>query len=153
MLSHFGYQRNNVVICGYTLEKSLGNEGERTASYDPTQAYAGEAACENVLPSLAALGLAFDVALIDGSHNAAYLRRELEAIVPMLRPGALLILDDVTDVWVGIRDLFGELVAPDSPWPLEVLGHDGRIGVLRRASTGNSGRDGAEAREISTAEA
>jgi hypothetical protein len=134
VLSHFGYQRNNLVICGYSLEKSLGNEGERTASYDPQDAFASEVACENVVPSLAALGLTLDVALVDGSHNAAYLRRELDAIVPLLRSGGLLILDDVTDVWVGIRDLFGELGSVDSQWPLEVLGHDGRIGVLRRAA-------------------
>jgi hypothetical protein len=72
--------------------------------------------------------------VVDGSHNAAYLRRELEAIVPLLRVGALLILDDVSDVWVGIRDLFGELGTPESPWPLEVLDHDGRTGILRRTA-------------------
>jgi hypothetical protein len=87
-----------------------------------------------VLLSLAAVGLQLDVAVVDGSHNAAYLRRELEAIVPLLRVGALLVLDDVTDAWAGIRDLFGELGAPGSAWPLEALDHDGRIGVLRRAS-------------------
>jgi Methyltransferase domain len=151
LLSHFGYQRNNLVICGYSLEKSLGNEGERTAGYDPEQAYASEVACENVLSSLTALGLALDVALVDGSHNASYLRRELEAIVPLLRPGALLILDDVTDVWVGIRDLFGELGAADSPWPLEVLDHDGRIGVLRRAAAAGSPQGETEHR-VSAAE-
>jgi hypothetical protein len=92
-----------------------------------------------VLLSLAAVGLQLDVAVVDGSHNAAYLRRELEAIVPLLRVGALLVLDDVTDAWAGIRDLFGELGAPGSAWPLEALDHDGRIGVLRRASTEAAG--------------
>jgi hypothetical protein len=135
VLTHFGYQQYNVVICGYSLEKSLGNEGLRTDEYDPKGASATEAACENVLISLAAVGLQLDVAVVDGSHNAAYLRRELEVIVPLLRVGALLILDDVTDVWVGIRDLFGELGAPGSSWPLEVLEHDGRLGILRRAPT------------------
>jgi hypothetical protein len=133
VLNHFGYQRHNVVICGYSLEKSLGNEGISTDSYDPEAAYEAEVACENVLLSLAGLGAQLDLAVVDGSHNAAYLRRELEVIVPLLRVGALLILDDVTDVWVGIRDLFGELGSPGSSWPLEVLDHDGRIGVLRRA--------------------
>ena len=87
-----------------------------------------------MLLSLTGIGLQLDVAVVDGSHNAAYLRRELETIVPMLRAGALLFLDDVSEVWVGIRDLFGELGAPGSQWPLEVLDHDGRIGVLRRTS-------------------
>jgi hypothetical protein len=132
VLTHFGYQPYNVVICGYSLEKSLGNEGVSTDEYDPEGAYVTEAACENVLVSLAGVGLQLDVAVVDGSHNAAYLRRELEAIVPLLRAGGLLILDDVSDVWAGIRDLFGELGAEGSPWPLEVLDHDGRIGVLRR---------------------
>jgi hypothetical protein len=141
VLNHFGYQRYNVVICGYSLEKSLGNEGAATVDYDPMGAFAQEQACENVLLSLAGLGLSLDVAVVDGSHNAPYLRRELEAIVPLLRDGALLILDDVTDVWVGIRDLFGELGSPDSQWPLEVLDHDGRIGVLRRATAGASAKE------------
>jgi hypothetical protein len=135
VLTHFGYQPYNVVICGYSLEKSLGTDGIRTEEYEPKRAYTTEAACENVLLSLAAVGLQLDVAVVDGSHNAAYLRRELETIVPLMRVGALLVLDDVTDAWAGIRDLFGELGAPGSAWPLEALDHDGRIGVLRRAST------------------
>jgi predicted O-methyltransferase YrrM len=132
LLGHFGYQRHNVVICGYSLEKTLGNEGLRSDRYDPTKVHAEEAACENVLLSLAELELPLDVVLIDGTHNAAYLRRELETILPPLRPGGLLILDDVTDVWVGIRELFGELGAPGSPWPLQVVDHDGRLGILQR---------------------
>jgi hypothetical protein len=132
LLSYFGYQRHNVVICGYSLEKTLGNDGVPSDLYDPTKVHAGEVACENVLLSLAELELPLDVVLIDGTHNAAYLRRELQTILPLLRPGGLLILDDVTDVWVGIRKLFGELGAPDSPWPLEVVDHDGRLGILQR---------------------
>jgi hypothetical protein len=139
VLTHFGYQPYNVVICGYSLEKSLGTDGFGTEEYEPERAFATEAACENVLLSLAAVGLQLDVAVVDGSHNAAYLRRELEAIVPLLRVGALLVLDDVTDAWAGIRDLFGELGASGSAWPLEALDHDGRIGVLRRASTEAAG--------------
>jgi hypothetical protein len=132
LLSYFGYQRHNVVICGYSLEKTIGNEGLRSDHYDPTKVCTGEAACENVLVSLAELDLGLDVVLIDGTHNAAYLRRELQTTLPVLRPGGLLILDDVTDVWVGIRKLFGELGAPGSPWPLEVVDHDGRLGILQR---------------------
>lgn len=134
VLSHFGYQPYNVVICGYSLEKSLGTDGIRSETYEPERAYATEAACENVLLSLAAVGLKLDVAVVDGSHNAAYLRRELETIVPLLRVGGLLVLDDVTDAWAGIRDLFGELGTPGSAWPLEALDHDGRLGILRRAA-------------------
>lgn len=134
LLTHFGYQPYNVVICGYSLGKSLGNEGVRSDDYDPQDSFTAELACENVLLSLAAIGLELDVAVVDGSHNAAYLRRELEAIVPLMRVGALLILDDVTDVWAGIRDLFGELGGPESQWPLEILDHDGRLGILRRTA-------------------
>jgi methyltransferase family protein len=128
-LSHFGYQPYNVVICGYSLEKSLGGDDIRTEDYDPKSAYTAETACENVLLSLTGVGLQLDVAVVDGSHNAAFLRRELEAIVPLLRVGGLLILDDVSDVWVGIQEVFGELGAPESIWPLEVVDHDGKLGV------------------------
>jgi hypothetical protein len=134
VLTHFGYQPYNVVICGYSLEKSFGDDAIRTDEYDPKSAWADEAACENVLLSLTGVGLQLDVAVVDGSHNAAYLRRELEAIVPLLRVGGLLILDDVSEVWAGIRDLFGELGAPGSQWPLEHVDHDGRLGVVRKTA-------------------
>lgn len=115
LLTEFGLQRGNVVICGYTLEGRVGGP-----------------AGENTLPSLERLGQRFDLAMIDGNHTPAYLRRELETIVRMLEDGGLLMLDDVSHSHEGVRRLFDELVADDA-WPLRRVARDERLGVLRKA--------------------
>jgi hypothetical protein len=134
LLSHFGLQNNNVVICGYTLQKSLGNNGVVSADgYDPVANFAGELACENTLANFEHLGQRFDLALVDGNHDADYLRRELEVLVRLIDDGGLLILDDVSHVYKAIRKLFKE-VAADSAWPLEKIANDDRLGILRKTA-------------------
>lgn len=130
LLAHFGLTERHLLLCGYSLEKSLSNDGVVFDGYDPAAAWSGEAAPENVLATLAMTGSTFDVALIDGNHDPAYLRRELSALVGLLRPGGLLVLDDVDEWWEGIQALFDEVVRGD--WPFEQVLADGRIGVLRR---------------------
>jgi predicted O-methyltransferase YrrM len=115
LLAEFGLQRNNLVICGYSLEGS----GDGDAS-------------EHTLNSLERLGQRFDLVLVDGNHDTAYLRRELEVIVRLLDDGALLMLDDVSHAYPEVRALFDALV-DDEAWPLEKLGRDERLGVLRKA--------------------
>ena len=84
--------------------------------------------------SLERLGQRFDVALIDGSHDPAYLRRELVVIVRLLEEGGLLMLDDVSTAYPEVRVVFDELV--DRPeWPLEKVGRDERLGVLRKTGS------------------
>ena len=124
LLSHFGLQRNNVVVCGYSLE--------RAEAHTVLGSFASaEPAGEETLVSLERLGVYFDLVLIDGNHDAAYLRRELEALVRLTGEGALLALDDVSHVYKDVRRLFKE-VAGDDGWPLEEVERDERVGVLRR---------------------
>ena len=114
LLGEFGLQRNNVVVPGYSLGRS--REG---------------AACEDVLANLERLGQRFDVALIDGNHDAGYVRAELGVLVRLLNDGGLLVLDDVSPEYAGLRDLFQEVVG-DGAWPLERVAGDARLGVLRK---------------------
>jgi hypothetical protein len=130
LLSHFGLQQHHTLICGYSLEKNFSNDSVVFDGYDPAQAWASESAPENVLLNLSRMGHLFDAAFIDGNHDPAYLRRELNAIGDMLVPGSLLVLDDVDPAWAGIRALFQEVAEQD--WPYEPVLADGRIGVLRR---------------------
>jgi hypothetical protein len=132
LLAHFGLTENHLLICGYSLEKCFSNDSVVFDGYDPAAAWSGESAPENVLPMLAASGRRFDAAFIDGNHDPAYLRREVQAITDMLAPGALLILDDVDAAWEGIRALFDEVAGGD--WPYEPVKADGRIGILRRVA-------------------
>ena len=117
LLESFGLQRSNLVICGHSLERSSGGP-----------------AGENVLESLERLGQRFDLALVDGSHDPAYLRRELVVIARLLEDGGLLMLDDVSTAYPEVRVVFDELV--DRPeWPVEKVGRDERLGVLRKTGS------------------
>jgi hypothetical protein len=132
LLGRLGLQSANLVICGYTLEKTPGTDGVPVEDYDAAEAWEREPACENALPNLERLRLSFDVALMDGSHIGTYARRELQVVARMVRPGGLLFLDDVDDNWQEIAELFSEASAGAGPF--ERCGHDGRVGVLRRRS-------------------
>ena len=148
LLTRFGLQHNSLLICGYSLEKVPGNDGIRSADYEPLTA--SEVACENALVSLDRLGARFSVAVMDGHHDASYLRRELRLVQGMLDEGGLLFLDDVSAVWKGIRELFKELGEEDSAWALEQIGYDGRVGALRKrvgvSESASAMLDGAPAR-------
>lgn len=133
LLSHFGLQRRTLVICGYTLEKTVASDGLAIDDDNPLAAFGAQAAPENVLPNLTSLGVRFHAAVLDGSHLGDHARRELTAVAHILEPGGLIFLDDVSDSWVEIRDLYAE-VAHDASSPLEAVAHDGRLGVLRVAA-------------------
>ena len=123
LLSHFGLQRSNLVICGYSLE--------RAEPHTATPGFgAAEPAGEETLTSLERLGLRFDLMLIDGNHDSGYLRRELDALVRLSEPGALLVVDDVSHVYKEVRRLFQD-VAADDAWPVEEVERNERLGILR----------------------
>ena len=127
LLTRFGLQNNSLLVCGYSLEKVPGNDGIKSADYEPLTA--SEVACENTLASLQRMGMRFSAVMMDGHHDAWYLRRELLLVQEMLEEGGLLFLDDVSAIWRGIRELFKEL-DEDSAWSLEKIGYDGRVGAL-----------------------
>jgi hypothetical protein len=128
LLSHFGLQRNTLVIVGYSGRKAVSNDGVIYGAYDPSQNFSRENACENVLANITVLvGTRIDVAILDGNHDAVYLRRELDELAGALRPGGLVVLDDVDTAWDELRQVYRSL--PSRKW--DDLGTDGRVGVLR----------------------
>ena len=124
LLDHFGLQRNNIVIPGYSLH--------RVANRTQAGTFADEPAGEHTLENLERLGVRFDLALIDGNHDLEYVRGELELLVRLLPGEALLMLDDIANEHTRIPELFEEVVA--GRWPFEQVDRDRRIGVLRRTS-------------------
>jgi hypothetical protein len=136
LLAHFGLSERHLLICGYSLDKCFSNDGVVFEGYDPAAAWAAEAAPENVLPGLAAIGQRFDAAFIDGNHDAAYLRRELAEITELLEPGGVLVLDDVDENWAQIHGLFDEVSG--GGWPYERVLADGRVGILQRVGDDHS---------------
>jgi len=128
LLSHFRLQSRAIVVAGYSGSKSVSNDGGVFGGYDPEQHFPREAACENVIANLGSLfGRCIDIAVVDGNHEALYLRHEIHEIARALRPGGLLVLDDVDDAWAELRQVY--LSLPAAEW--QDLGSDGRVGLLR----------------------
>jgi hypothetical protein len=128
-LSRYGLQGNSLVLTGYSLEKCMGNDGFAGLGYDPEVEFSKECSAENQLLQLGELLPAtFNFAFIDGNHDGSYLSREIAAIDRLLKPGGLLILDDVD--WTELGDVFRSI---DSE-RFEYLGSDGRVGIVRKRS-------------------
>ena len=117
-----------VLVCGYSLEQNPNYGGLIVEGYDPSVEHPSEVAPIEVLRNLAALGIRFGWVLLDGNHDAAYLRAELEHVERLLRDDGVVFLDDCNVYWPEIRAVFED--AGDR-WYAD--GHDGRVGVLRRA--------------------
>lgn len=129
LLERFGLSPANIVVSGYSLEQTMGGVPEA-----PTQLQA-ERRAENVLPNLAGLLPArVDLAVIDGNHDGEYLDRELRELRPALRPGAIVVVDDVELAWEGVLDTFERAAGPTSDF-VEIA-RNARLGVLRLSGTG-----------------
>lgn len=126
LLGHFGLLGGNVVMTGYTLEQNTGDESDP----DPVVSFEAERRSEQVLPNLAArMARSFDLVFIDGNHDGRYLEREIDPIRRLLRPGGLMVIDDVdTETWRMVGDIFDRLAGDDA---FEEVGRDGRVGLLR----------------------
>jgi len=127
LLQDAGVENRVLLVCGYSLERNPTYNGSVIDGYDPSVEYRNEAAPVDVLRNLRSLGVKFGWMLLDGNHDASYLRAELEHAEPLLRDGGVVFLDDCNAYWPEIRAVFessGDRWYPD--------GHDGRIGVLRR---------------------
>lgn len=126
LLAAFGLEDVVLLVTGYTLAK---NPSDLDPG-DPRGHFARDQSCENALPKLAGLAPGrVDVAVMDGNHEPAYLRRELTEIRTLLRPGGLLVLDDVFD-WRSLAPIAAEL--DDSPGA-SLLARDDRFGVWQLA--------------------
>jgi SAM-dependent methyltransferase len=124
-LTRFGLNGNSIVLTGYSLEKSISNDGVSiTQDYDPKSEYEHELGCENQISLLARLAEGkFDFAVIDGNHEADYLSREIASIARLLKTGGILVLDDVN--W----DTLGKVYALLDASLFEKIGSDGRVGL------------------------
>jgi hypothetical protein len=132
LLNNFGLQRNAMILVGYSGEKSVSNDGVQFGEYDPVSAHGKEQACERSLQNLVLLGGGrFDFAVMDGNHDAAYLRKETEIVRDLLTENGVLILDDVDENWAPIKAEYAEMGARG--W--RPVGADGRVGILLKNET------------------
>jgi len=129
LLSFFGLQNHVLLTCGYTMKKSFSNDDVVIQNYDPRAAFVSEFGFENVLPKLAALcPQQFDFAVIDGNHEQGYLEKELQEVAKLLRPGGVLIVDDVSEHWFGVKAAFEKFAKKST---VKVVGEDGRVGIVQ----------------------
>jgi predicted O-methyltransferase YrrM len=131
LLSACGLQRNNLIVAGYSGRKSVSNDGTVFEGYDPAKEFSNEFACEESLRNIGQLcPRSFDFVCHDGNHEATYLLNEIKQVLPLLRKGGFVVLDDVNAWWAEIRDVFLNL----SSLGLEPVGTDGRVGIARLLS-------------------
>lgn len=129
LLESYGLQGHTLMLTGYTLEKNLSNDGYVFSGYDPSKRFDEEVSGERQLEGLALWSQgAFHFCMIDGNHEADYLNRELGWIGQLLRPGGVLMLDDVTAGWSEIQRVHAAI----DRTRYHDVGSDGRVAVLKK---------------------
>ncbi len=114
LLCSCGLQRNVIPITGFSIGKNISNDGVIFENYDPVQSFLEEASCEKVLDNLSLFfNEQFDVACLDGNHEATYLQREIESILPLIKRDGWMIFDDVDQGWPEIQDVFKRVARGD----------------------------------------
>jgi Methyltransferase domain len=136
ILNQFGLQRNTLICVGYSMNKSISNDGvafvgEDGTEYDPYARHNGEQSCEKALSNLCLFSRGrFDFAVVDGNHEGKYVHREAELVRTLLKPEGVLILDDVSEAWEEIKEEYDNLRSEH--W--RAVGADGRVGLLQGTS-------------------
>ena len=133
MLDHFGLSDNVMICCGFSHEKNVSNDGRNylenrlLKSSEVEQRIAQEHAPHSVIEHLKQLQVAaFDFALIDGNHESAYVENELEKIHPLMSKGGFVFMDDVSEGWPMLKQVFENC----SQSLYRSFEADGRVGVL-----------------------
>src|SRR6204780_1585295 len=133
ILNHFGLQKNAIVCVGYSMNKTVSNDGiafvgENGIEYNPYSMFENEQSCGDTLSNLCVVSDGrFDFAVVDGNHEASHLRRETELLRRLLRPEGILVLDDVSDAWAEIKAEYTELRSKGR----RPVAADGRVGLLQ----------------------
>lgn len=128
LLWFLNLQRNAMVITGYSLEKTMGNDGMANG-HDPLETLSQEVSCELQLPALARLLPGrFDFCVIDGNHDAGYLRREIDEVDVLLKPKGRLLLDDIGWQWPDLQQAYRAIDAKR----YTKVATNGRIGVMEK---------------------
>jgi len=129
LMNKYGLNKNISVITGYSIGKTISNDGIEYTPYDPQKKYSQEYSCENQLDMLKRIACkSFSFAIIDGNHQKEYLYNEIVMINELLCDNGLIIMDDVNEGWKEIKELFESLQLSG----LERIYSNERIGVLRK---------------------
>lgn len=129
LVNKFGLSKNIGILTGYSLEKSISNDGKEYTEYDPQREYSREYSCEGQLELLNRISAeSYEFIVIDGNHERTYLHNELTLVQDLLCPNGLIIVDDVSEGWTEIKETFETFRANG----IERIFSNGRIGVFRK---------------------
>jgi len=128
LLEHFGLDQSILLLQGYSLHKSMSNDGENFyAEYDPFSKFHAEHAIPNQLVNLTKLiPSQVDYIFLDGNHHSQYLKEELRTSQHLLQRKGVILIDDVDNAWVTIKELFES----QNENHFDKFNLGGRIGVL-----------------------
>jgi hypothetical protein len=117
LLARYDLLSSVLLLTGYSFERTEFAPNDLTEELSPSGT--------DALPQLGRLPVRFDSALVDGNHRGTTVERELAWLRQRLRRRSVVFLDDATDEWPEIRDVFAGARG------YARVGHDGRIGALR----------------------
>ena len=128
LLTRCNLQNNSIVAAGCSGLKRISNDATIFSGYDPVKEFLNESACEHVVRNLGSIlpGMV-DLVFIDGNHEANYLKEELRNILPLLRPGAFVVLDNVDEAWEEIRQVCTHI----DNYGLVPITHDDRVRIAQ----------------------
>jgi hypothetical protein len=142
LLHHFGLSSHVTLCCGFSCASNIANDG-RNYEDNYRLLYAEEIAAsveqsiapQQIISQLQRLGAGpFDFAVIDGNHESDYVRQELEQIHALMKPGALVFMDDVSEGWPMLKQVF----ETSNTSLYHCREGNGRIGVLEVLSDQSS---------------
>jgi hypothetical protein len=132
LLNNFGLQNNSLILTGYSLESDTYyevNPKDTLNNNHTTSFFDRGLSCAQQLKGLEMIAPAsFDFFLIDGNHEAEYLKTEIESADKLLKSGVFLILDDISSFWNQLQKIYESI----DETKYQKLGTDGRVGVLKK---------------------
>ncbi|MFC2102921.1 hypothetical protein ACFLSS_00665 [Bacteroidota bacterium] len=131
LLNQFGFQKNSIILTGYSLEKNISNDGNPLYFLKSDNTLNSESGycSSSILENLIKIDANFNFALIDGNHEGNYLRREIELINKLLDKDGFLVIDDVNQNWEEVELVFQEIIKQQK---YKFISTDNRIGIVQK---------------------
>src|SRR5262245_57288658 len=107
LAARYGLLSNILPVASFSRARTVRDDGVVYSTTSVEDQARDDVAFEDAIALLAHLARhAFDLVLLDGHHEADYLRKEIDLIGPMMKPGAIAVLDDVDQYWADLQKVY-----------------------------------------------